>query len=139
MLPYESLFSYASINKKLKEKKSKWKIEIKYKRNEYKKNINIDFAIFAKSWHHLPLKFSYPEEIFSITYNMDQLCCPFCYCLLMSTLLTLSFLAWFFLSLHLSPKFVFFFHLSIISNSVLTFSNILHCTFYLSTRIISLL
>jgi len=45
MLPYESLSSYVSIDKKIKEIKMKRKIT----RNKRKRNINIDLAVFAKS------------------------------------------------------------------------------------------
>jgi len=49
-LPYESLSSHMSINKKRKEKKKKKKNNNqKLKEKKKKRNINIDLAIFAKS------------------------------------------------------------------------------------------
>jgi len=50
MLPYESLFSHISINKKIKEmKKKKKNNNQKLKEKKKKRNINIDLAVFTKS------------------------------------------------------------------------------------------
>jgi len=48
MLPYESLSSHTSINKKRKEKKKK-KNNQKLKEKKKKRNINIDLVFFTKS------------------------------------------------------------------------------------------
>ena len=53
-LPYESLLSCMSINKK-------------NKRKEKEKNIKYWLSRFAKSWHYPPLKFPRPEEF---SYNL---------------------------------------------------------------------
>ena len=55
------------------------------------------------------------------THNIDQPCCPFLSHFLLSSLWFLSFSAWFLLFLWLSLRFIFFFPLSIASNSILTF------------------
>jgi len=74
VLFYESLSSYASIDKKIKKKNIN---NQKIKKKKKKRNINNDLAILP-SYNTTPLlSFLIPRNFPTIC-SIDQLCCPFC-------------------------------------------------------------
>ena len=125
-LPYESLLSCASIDKKIKEKKKK-------------RILNNDLAILPSHDTTSLLSFLVPRN-FSTTHNMSLPCCPFCLYLPPSILILLIFLPQLLPLPGLSSLSLFLLvsYPSIVSSFFPISPNILGCTICLTSQIISL-